>query len=421
VYNFAQKVRILLRNSFFFCTFAADFEKKIMEELFLSYHDLIDRVSTRFVRYLHDEIDWNSRLIAILGTRGVGKTTLLLQHIKLTNAVQSTLYVTADDLYFSRHTLVGLAQQFYQQGGKYLYIDEIHKYKNWSQEIKNIYDKLPELHVVYTGSSILELERGSADLSRRKIEYKLTGLSFREYVNISQNMNLPAYGLQDILAGKVQFPYKDLRPLQLFSQYLKEGYFPFFLEDNYYLRLQGIIKQTIENDIPVFADMEIASVQKLRKLMYVLAQSVPFKPNYSKLSADLDIRRNTLPQYMLYLEKAGLISTLREKAAGMKILEKIEKIYLQNPNFAYALSPTNADIGNIRETIFFAWLKDRYFISSSHEADFEVDGYVFEVGGRKKGQAQIASVPQGKGFIIKDDIERMVSNFIPLWMFGFIY
>lgn len=392
-----------------------------MEELLLSYRDLIDRVNTRFVRYLHEKIDWNSRLIAILGTRGVGKTTLLLQHIKLTGGIQSSLYVTADDLYFSRNTLVGLAQQFYQQGGKYLYIDEIHKYKRWSQEIKNIYDKFPELHVVYTGSSILELEKGGADLSRRKIEYKLPGLSFREYVNISQGLNLQAYSLDAILAGRVQFPYKDLRPLQLFSKYLHEGYFPFFQEDHYNLRVQGIIKQTIETDIPIFAEMEIASVQKLRKLMYVLAQSVPFKPNYSKLSTDLDIRRNTLPQYMLYLEKAGLIATLREKAAGMKILEKVEKIYLQNPNFAYALSPNNADIGNIRETIFFAWLQERYFISSSKVADFEVEEYVFEVGGRKKRQAQIASVPQGKGFIVKDDVERAIGNIIPLWMFGFVY
>lgn len=411
-----------MRNSEKSCIFAADFLiQHNMEELLLSFRDLIDRVDTRFVRYLHDEIDWNSRLIAILGTRGVGKTTLLLQHIKLNDAVPSSLYVTADDLYFSRNTLVGLAQQFYQQGGKYLYIDEIHKYKGWSQEIKNIYDKFPELHVVYTGSSILDLEKGGADLSRRKIEYKLLGLSFREYVNISQGLNLPAYTLEDILAGKVQFPYKDLRPLQLFTQYLHEGYFPFFQEDHYNLRVQGIIKQTIETDIPIFAEMEIASVQKLRKLMYVLSQSVPFKPNYSKLSADLDIRRNTLPQYMLYLEKAGLISTLREKAAGMKILEKVEKIYLQNPNFAYALSPNNADIGNIRETIFFAWLQERYFISSSKVADFEVEEYVFEVGGRKKGQAQIASVPQGKGFIVKDDVERAIGNIIPLWMFGFVY
>lgn len=392
-----------------------------MEELYLSYHDLIDRVDTRFVRFLHDEIDWSSRLIAILGTRGVGKTTLLLQHIKLTNTQQSTLYVSADDLYFSRNTLVNLAKQFYQQGGKYLYIDEIHKYKGWSQEIKNIYDKFPELHVVYTGSSILELEKGGADLSRRKIEYKLPGLSFREYINLSQGLNLPAYRLPDILAGKVQFPYKNLRPLQLFSRYLREGYFPFCMEDNYHMRVQGIIKQTIESDIPTFAEMEIASVQKLRKLMYVLAQSVPFKPNYSKLSTDLDIRRNTLPQYLLYLEKAGLISTLREKAIGMKILEKMEKIFLQNPNFAYALSPMKADIGNIRETIFFAWLNERYFISSSNVADFEVEEYVIEVGGRKKGQTQIASVPQGKGFVVKDDVERAIGNIIPLWMFGFVY
>jgi predicted AAA+ superfamily ATPase len=307
------------------------------------------------------------------------------------------------------------------QGGKHLYIDEIHKYKGWSAEIKNIYDKMPDLHVVYSGSSILELEKGGADLSRRKLEYVLPGLSFREYLNISQGWNLPRYTLDEIVSGKVDFPYSTARPLPLFSNYLREGYYPFFREGNYHIRLSGVIKQIVEDDIPKFAEIEIASIQKLKKLLYVLAQSVPFKPNYSKLERDLGISRNTLPQYMLYLEKAGLIRLLREKAAGIKLLEKIEKVYLSNPNEAYALSETVPDIGTIRETIFLAWMHVGHFVSSSPVSDFEVDGMTFEVGGRNKSKKQLATLPVDKSFVVKDDVEYAFQNSIPLWMFGFVY
>lgn len=307
------------------------------------------------------------------------------------------------------------------QGGKHLYIDEIHKYKGWSTEIKNIYDKMPDLHVVYSGSSILDLEKGGADLSRRKLEYTLPGLSFREYLNISKGWDLPRYTLEEIIAGKVDFPYSSERPLPLFSKYLREGYYPFFREGNYSMRLNGIIKQIVEDDVPKFAEIEVASAQKLKKLLYVLAQSVPFKPNYSKLERDLDISRNTLPQYMLFLEKAGLIGVLREKATGIKLLEKIEKIYLNNPNEAYVLSENIPDIGTIRETIFFAWLRVGHFISSSSVSDFEVDGLTFEIGGKNKGKKQLSTLPTDKSFVVKDDIEYAYQNSIPLWMFGFVY
>ena len=302
-----------------------------------------------------------------------------------------------------------------------MYIDEIHKYKGWSTEIKNIYDKMPDLKVTYSGSSILELEKGGADLSRRKVEYTLPGLSFREYVNISKGWDLPAYTLQEIIAGKVDFPTEKARPLQLFTEYLRYGYYPFFKEGDYGMRLKSVIKQIVEEDIPKFADMEIASVQKLKKLLYMLAQSVPFKPNSSKLERDLGISRNALPKYLLYLEKAGLIAILREKAKGIKILEKMEKVYLQNPNQAYVLSEDLPNIGNIRETIFMTWMQTGHFISSSAVSDFEVDGLTFEIGGKKKGKKQIAEIPQGQGFIVKDDTEYVYQNAIPLWMFGFIY
>ena len=392
-----------------------------MESLFATSQLLISRVDTTYVRDKHNEIDWNSRLVAILGARGTGKTTMILQHIRLHNITSQALYVMADDFYFTSHRLEELANKFMLLGGKYLYIDEIHKYKGWSTEIKNIYDKMPDLHVVYSGSSILDLEKGGADLSRRKLEYIMPGLSFREYLNISQGWNLPRYTLEEILAGKVDFPYKEARPLQLFASYLREGYYPFFKEGNYTMRLNGIIKQVVEDDVPKFADMEIASVQKLKKLLYILAQNVPFKPNYAKLERDLGISRNTLPKYMQYLEKAGLIGVLREKVQGIKLLEKIEKIYLNNPNEAYILSDETPNIGTLRETIFFAWLRVEHLVSSSPVSDFEVDGLTFEIGGKNKGKKQLATLPSDKAYVVKDDTEYVFQNSIPLWMFGFVY
>ena len=392
-----------------------------METLIATSRELVNRVDTNYIRDFHNQINWNSRLVAILGSRGVGKTTLMLQHIKLHDDASKSLYVVADDFYFTTHRIEDFARSFMLQGGKNLYIDEIHKYKGWSTEIKNIYDKMPDLKVTYSGSSILELEKGGADLSRRKVEYTLPGLSFREYVNISKGWDLPAYTLQEIIAGKVDFPTEKARPLQLFTGYLRYGYYPFFKEGDYGMRLKSVIKQIVEEDIPKFADMEIASVQKLKKLLYMLAQSVPFKPNYSKLERDLGISRNALPKYLLYLEKAGLIAILREKAKGIKILEKMEKVYLQNPNQAYVLSEDLPNIGNIRETIFMTWMQTGHFISSSAVSDFEVDGLTFEIGGKKKGKKQIAEIPQGQGFIVKDDTEYVYQNAIPLWMFGFIY
>ena len=392
-----------------------------METLIATSRELVNRVDTNYIRDFHNQINWNSRLVAILGSRGVGKTTLMLQHIKLHDDASKSLYVVADDFYFTTHRIEDFARSFMLQGGKNLYIDEIHKYKGWSTEIKNIYDKMPDLKVTYSGSSILELEKGGADLSRRKVEYTLPGLSFREYVNISKGWDLPAYTLQEIIAGKVDFPTEKARPLQLFTEYLRYGYYPFFKEGDYGMRLKSVIKQIVEEDIPKFADMEIASVQKLKKLLYMLAQSVPFKPNYSKLERDLGISRHALPKYLLYLEKAGLIAILREKAKGIKILEKMEKVYLQNPNQAYVLSEDLPNIGNIRETIFMTWMQTGHFISSSAVSDFEVDGLTFEIGGKKKGKKQIAEIPQGQGFIVKDDTEYVYQNAIPLWMFGFIY
>lgn len=380
----------------------------------------IELVSTKYVRYLHDKIEWKSRLIAILGARGVGKSTLVLQHIKLYEDINTTLYVSADNIYFSAHTLLDLANEFYNLGGKALYIDEIHKYNNWSQEIKNIYDSFPDLRIVYTGSSILELEKGGADLSRRKLEYRLSGLSFREYLMISRDINVKTHSLQEILTHKVEFPYSDHKPLALFKEYMKEGYYPFFNDYGYYMRLSSIVNQILENDIKDFAEMTVSTARALKKLMYIIAQSVPFKPNYSKISNDIDVNRKLASDLMIYLEKAQLITILRDSSFGISSLGKVEKIYLNNTNLSYALVGEMTDIGNARETVFLSLLNPIYDITSSPHSDFIVDKkYTFELGGKNKKQKQIKDVKDS--YLVKDDIEYGSANIVPLWTFGLLY
>lgn len=390
-----------------------------MQNIIASYHRLLDNTPTDFIRYLHGKIEWDSRLIAILGARGVGKTTMLLQHIKLFNDINEALFVSADDLYFSNHTLFDLALSFYQDGGKYLYIDEIHKYNNWSIEIKNIYDQIPKLKLVYTGSSILDLEKKGGDLSRRKLQYYLYGLSFREYIEMFKHIKISIHSFDDILANKIDFPYKEIRPIQLFNEYVKGGYYPFFEEKEYYRRLNNVVNQTLEVDIPQFAGMNVGTSRKLKQLLYIIAKSVPFKPNYSKLSVDLDISRNSLKDILFYLEKAGMIGQLRAETGGIKLLGKVDKVMLDNTNLSYALSAEETNIGNIRETFFYTTMKVTQSVLTSKVSDFTIGKYTFEVGGKNKGQKQISTVEDG--FIVKDNIEYGYKNVIPLWAFGLSY
>lgn len=389
-----------------------------MENLVRTFHYNLVNTDVTFVRYLHNEIEWDSRLISILGSRGVGKTTLLLQHIKLYDDEDEVLYVSADDLYFSNHRLYDLALELVRNGKKKLYIDEIHKYKNWSQEIKNIYDQMPKLKVVYTGSSILDLEKGGADLSRRKLEYYLAGLSFREYLNIVKGLNLPVYSFDDVLNNKVKFPENEL-PLKLFREYLHSGYYPFCVEKGYFLRLNSVVNQIIENDIPIFAGMNIGTARKLRLLLSIIADSVPFKPNYTNLAKSLDVNRGSVVDFLVYLEKAGLIKQLRGDTGGIKLLGKVDKVYLNNTNLAYALSLGSPDVGNIRETFFFATMSVTQNVVVSSVSDFLIGKYTFEVGGKNKKKKQIADVPDS--FVIKDDIEYGYNNVLPLWTFGMTY
>ena len=393
---------------------------KRMESLITTYRLSLDMAPDAFVRSFHDKINWNNRLLGLVGQKGVGKSTLILQHIKRHDDVNKSLYVQADDFYFAGHTLVDLARDFMKNGGQRLYIDEIHKYKGWSTEIKMIYDQLPMLNVVYSGSSILDIKKGSkADLSRRAVEYTIPGLSFREYLNLTQGWNLAEATLDDILAGKVDFPFGKHRPLVYYKQYLQAGYYPYFAEPDFRIKLNQAVTATVEDDIPKYADMPVASAVKLKRLMYVLAKSVPFKPNYSNLSRDLEIGRNQLPDYISYLEKSGLFNALPAKGSGDAILNKIEKIYLNNSNIAYAVADSNPDEGTIRETMFLTWMREKFRVTASDISDFEVDGRTFEVGGKSKGKKQILAADEG--YIVADNMEYAVGNKIPIWMFGFLY
>lgn len=390
-----------------------------MRTLIDRYRMLIEETPTDYVRDIHDSIDWNDQLIAIMGARGVGKTTLVLQHIKLHEDLGKTLFVYADDVWFSAHTLFDLAELFYKEGGKALYIDEIHKYANWSQEIKNISDSLPRLRVCYTGSSVLDLQKGSHDLSRRLLNYHLYGLSFREYIALSRGIDIPKHTLEQILSGEIDFPFDKYRPIELFKEYLKEGYYPFFRRSGYYLRLNNIINTVIEQDIPRFAELTVSMAAKLKTLLYIVAQSVPFKPNYTKIARDIDTNRNVVSDLVVWLEKAELINVLRDETNGIKLLGKVNKIYLNNPNLAYALSDDIPNVGNIRETIFLTWLKVGHKITASSVSDFKVGDYTFEVGGKNKGPAQVKDVKNA--YIVKDDIEHGFKEAVPLWAFGLLY
>jgi predicted AAA+ superfamily ATPase len=388
-----------------------------MENLISRYKYLLSITNIDFVRYLHDKINWKARLISIVGTRGVGKTTLLLQRIKIHLDTDKTMYVNADDIYFTENRLFDLAETFYQNGGKHLFIDEIHKYADWSKELKMMYDYFPDLQVVFTGSSILDIYKGSDDLSRRALSYILVGLSFREYLNMSQKLNLPVYSFKDILANKIELPIAH--PLPLFKEYLQSGYYPFHADPDFTSLLIATLNQTLENDIPIFANMNMATTRKLKQLLYIVAQSVPFKPNVTKIATIIGVHRNQVNDYFYYMEKAGLINRLNHVPENIYSLGKIEKIYLNNPNLIYALALEKLNIGNLRETFFFNQMQVNQSVYASQKADFLIDGFTFEVGGKTKSQKQISDIPNA--FVVKDDIEYGYQNVLPLWAFGFNY
>ena len=390
----------------------------VMEQLIELFRRLLLLTDTSYIRYLYDKIDWSARMIGIVGPRGVGKTTMLLQRIKLNHSLDDTLFINADDLYFAEHRLFDLASDFYKNGGRHLFIDEVHKYSEWSKELKMIYDYYPDFQIIFTGSSILDIYKGNADLSRRALSYYLPGLSFREYLNLSYGMQLPAYSLEDILSHKIEFPETRL-PLPLFKEYMMKGYYPFFRDPGYEQRLRNVIGLTVENDIPIYASMNIASTKKIRQLLYIISQSVPFKPNFTKIGQMIDVHRNQVTDFLYYLERAGIIAQLRGETGGIRLLGKVEKVYLDNTNLIYALAENKSDIGNIRETFFLSQMKVYNDVFSSEKSDFGIENFTFEVGGQGKQQKQIEGIENA--YIVKDNIEYGYKNIIPLWHFGFNY
>jgi len=398
-----------------------------MEQLFEKHRRKVASVTNRFHRSLLAEIDWQARLVGIRGARGVGKTTLLLQYIRKHYARDDrALYVSLDDLWFSAHKLVELVDTFVKHGGKFIALDEVHKYPDWSRELKNIYDDYPELQVVFTGSSLLEILNARSDLSRRALSYNMQGLSFREYLNLTDNTTFPAFSLSDILENHqdiTSLVLKELKPLQHFRSYMQRGYYPFFQEGvaHYHSRLAEVVNFILEVELPLLRGIGVQHIHKLKNLLLVVAESVPFTPNISKISERIGIARNTLVEYLNALQEAGLTLHLHHDTRGVSRLQKPDKIFLENPNLAALLAEGKPDSGSQRESFFLNQLASKHRVEMPKGGgDFVVDGkWVFEIGGKSKSRQQIANLENA--FIAADGIEYGTANRIPLWLFGFIY
>lgn len=398
-----------------------------MEKLIELFRKKMTGPLPAFERELERKINWNARLISVRGSRGTGKTTLFLQHIKKTfsNNLNKVLYVNLDNIYFSNNTLVELAEKFASRGGTHLFIDEVHKYENWSKEIKNLYDDFPELHIAFTGSSLLEILNGRADLSRRTLVYELTGLSFREYLSLIKAHDFPIFTLEEILKNNEQISAEiasKIKPFEFFDDYLSFGYYPYFLEgkDDYFNRLNETLNMILEVELPMLRGLEIAYIPRIKKLLAVIGESAPFIPNITQLAAKIGISRQTLLIYLKYLEDAKLINQLYKKSRGLSVLEKPEKILMENTNLIELFNGENANTDSRRETFVLNQLLHSHKVDFSEESDFFVDSkYTFEVGGKNKKRKQIQEIPDS--YIIADDIEFGTDRRIPIWLLGFMY
>ncbi|MFA5659253.1 MAG: AAA family ATPase [Oscillospiraceae bacterium] len=397
-----------------------------MDRLFIKHRNKVSLVSLDFEREIAEKIYWNERLIGIKGARGVGKTTLLLQRIlKSGDTEGKSLYCSLDDIYFSNTSLSELAENFVAYGGENLYLDEVHRYPDWSQELKNLYDDYPQLHIVFTGSSLLSLRDGKGDLSRRAMFYDMPGLSFREFINLKEKMKLKSFSLEEIFQNHVEVAMnltKLIKPLSLFNDYLQYGYFPFFSEYPFTVqqRIAEIINITIDVDMLQLKGLNTTGLRKLKMLLQIIADSVPFKPNITKLAERTGVNRNTLVAYLKHLDDAEIINNIYSNTHGIGMLQKPEKIYLNNTAYSYTLSANIPDKGNLRETFFLSMCRRNHSLNYTSKGDFLIDNkYVLEVGGKNKTSKQIQNLPDS--FITADDIETGFGEKIPLWLFGFLY
>ena len=396
-----------------------------MNRLIENYTRLLGEPRPSSFRYLYESINWKNRLIVLKGARGVGKTTMLLQHITRTfEDTSKALYVSADHIWFANHSLIDLAEYHYTHGGTHLFIDEIHKYLNWQQEIKNIYDSFPRLNLIVTGSSMLRIEHALGDLSRRCKEYTLRGLSFREYLKLENVVDWPVLSLEEILQQHPQIAGKmtgQVKVLGHFEKYLQHGYYPFYIEEGngFDERLQRTINTVLNEDIPAVAKVEYETIYKLRELLGILSEQSPYTLNVSALARTLETSTSQVMKLFDLLNQAAIVRRLFSKERSMKMLQKPEKVLFDNTNIMYAVSP-EADQGTLRETYFADMMSFGHSISMPQKGDLLVDKHLlFEVGGRTKGYKQIANIPES--YVVADGIDIGFENKIPLWLFGMMY
>lgn len=399
-----------------------------MEQLFERKDQKIRLTSMNFVRDMMSDINWDAQLICIRGARGVGKTTLMLQYIKSHYKAMSkeVLFVSLDTVYFTTHSLIELADAFYKNGGKHLFIDEVHKYPTWSREIKEIYDFYPDMRVVISGSSLLNILEGDADLSRRCVSYDMQGLSFREFLKFYHNIDIRRYSLDEILNTPESLCSEVLdkcQPLPLFNDYLKYGYFPFYNKnkENYYTLIEQIVSYVIESELPQVFNVEAAMARKIKALMGIVSSSLPYEVDATKLSGVIGVHRTTVVNYLYMLDKASMINMIFEESKTVKKLQKPDKLYIENTNMLYAISSGAVDTGTIRETFCVNQLSASHNVEySKRKGDFLIDGrYTFEVGGRNKGFSQVAGVDNS--YVLTDNIDSPYGRKLPIWAMGFLY
>lgn len=395
-----------------------------MEGLVKIYLRLLQETDAKRFRYLYENIDWDEHCIAIIGAKGVGKTTMLLQHIKTTFANKDeALFASLDNTWFANHTIFDLADAFYMNGGTHLFLDEIHHYPNWAIEIKNIYDSFPKLRIVFTGSSLLQLYKSTADLSRRVVYETLEGLSFREFLKFENIGDFPVFTLEEIVENHQNIALQiteDVKIMPLFKKYLRNGYYLFYKEGvkKYETKLQEAINNVIDVDIPAVENIEFVSRHKLKKLLAVLSTLVPYTPNIKELSDAIDTNRNLTVKYLSLLANAKLLNLVSFKNKTIGDLTKPDKVLLDNTNLSYIFGE-NANIGSASETFFVNQLNAVSDVSLANQGDFVVGKYTFEVGGKRKTFDQIKDVPNS--FVVSDDLEVGHKNKIPLWLFGMMY
>ncbi len=395
-----------------------------MESLIKIYLRLLQETEAKTFRYLYPNIDWNEHCIGIIGARGVGKTTMLLQHIKHTFANKNeALFASLDNTWFANHSIFDLADEFYLNGGTHLFLDEIHHYPNWATEIKNIYDSFPKLKIVFTGSSLLQIYKSTADLSRRVVYEKLEGLSFREFLKFEKMGDFPVLSMKEIVENHQDIAFRiteNLKIIPLFKKYLKNGYFLFYKEGlgKYEINLQEAVNNVIDIDIPAIENIEFESRHKLKRLLAILSTLVPYTPNITDLSVAIDSNRNNTVKYLFLLANAKLLNLVSYKNKTIGDLTKPDKVLLNNTNLSY-LYGDNANIGSARETFFVNQLNAVANVILAPQGDFMVDNYTFEVSGKSKSFKQIKDIQNS--FVVADDIEIGHGNKIPLWLFGMLY